>query len=94
MTRDESRITSFASSSSGHSSITVKPSAPSRSVSVSSASNRATPKPIKTGDHGKFRYVHATTSVRPIFEVVINYWHRCTFVRNPVRILSSQVYPS
>ncbi|KAI1761848.1 PP2C-domain-containing protein [Hypoxylon sp. FL1150] len=53
MTRDDSRITSFASSSSGRSSITVKPSAPTRSVS--SASTKATPKPIKTSDHGKFR---------------------------------------
>ncbi|KAI0173398.1 PP2C-domain-containing protein [Hypoxylon sp. FL1284] len=53
MTRDDSRITSFASSSSGHSNITVKPSAPARSHS--SASTRATPRPIKTGDHGKFR---------------------------------------
>ncbi|KAI0147979.1 adenylate cyclase [Hypoxylon sp. NC0597] len=56
MTRDDGRITSFASSSSGHSNITLKPSAPSRSVSVSSASTKATPKPIRTGDHGKLRH--------------------------------------
>ncbi|KAI1208979.1 PP2C-domain-containing protein [Annulohypoxylon truncatum] len=55
MTRDDGRITSFASSSSGHSNITLKPTVPSRSVSVSSASTKATPKPIKTGDHVKIR---------------------------------------
>ncbi|KAI0846788.1 hypothetical protein F5Y00DRAFT_243022 [Daldinia vernicosa] len=65
MTRDDSRITSFASSSSGHSghsSVTLKPSVPNRSVSVSStslssASTKATPKPIKTSEYGKIRYV-------------------------------------
>ncbi|KAL7629573.1 hypothetical protein AAE478_001094 [Parahypoxylon ruwenzoriense] len=65
MTRDDSRITSFASSSSGHSSVTVKPSAPSRSVSVSSASTKATPKPIKTGEHGKFRSFKEESQVSP-----------------------------
>ncbi|KAI0483383.1 protein phosphatase 2C [Xylariaceae sp. FL0804] len=56
MTRDDGRISSIASSSSSHSSVTVKPSpVPNRAVSVSSASNRVTPRPIKTGDHGRFR---------------------------------------
>ncbi|KAI1383476.1 PP2C-domain-containing protein [Hypoxylon trugodes] len=65
MTRDDGRITSFASSSSGHSNITVKPSAPSRSVSVSSASTKATPRPIKTSDHGKFRQFKEDAPVSP-----------------------------
>ncbi|KAI1105509.1 PP2C-domain-containing protein [Jackrogersella minutella] len=65
MTRDEGRITSFASSSSGHSNMTVKPSAPSRSVSVSSASTKATPRPIKTSDHGKHRHIKEDPQVSP-----------------------------
>ncbi|KAI1808285.1 adenylate cyclase [Daldinia bambusicola] len=65
MTRDDGRITSFASSSSGHSNITLKPSAPSRSVSVSSASTKATPKPIKTSDYGKIRTFNEESQVSP-----------------------------
>ncbi|OTB05955.1 hypothetical protein M426DRAFT_121713 [Hypoxylon sp. CI-4A] len=65
MTRDDGRITSFASSSSGHSNITLKPSVPSRSVSVSSGSTKAAPKPIKTGDHGKFRQFKEDTLISP-----------------------------
>ncbi|KAI5862212.1 PP2C-domain-containing protein [Durotheca rogersii] len=65
MTRDDGRITSFASSSSGHSNITLKASAPTRSVSVSSAPTKATPKPIKTGEHGKFRSFKEESQVSP-----------------------------
>ncbi|KAI1496585.1 protein phosphatase 2C [Biscogniauxia marginata] len=55
MTRDDGRISSMASSSSGHSNVTMKPAAPNRSVSVSSASTKATPRPIKTGENSRFR---------------------------------------
>ncbi|KAF3061462.1 Adenylate cyclase [Daldinia childiae] len=70
MTRDDGRITSFASSSSGHSNITLKPSVPSRSVSVSSASvssasTKATPKPIKTSEYGKIRPYAEDSQVSP-----------------------------
>ncbi|KAK6842693.1 adenylate cyclase [Apiospora arundinis] len=61
MTRDDNqaRITSFASSSSGRSSLTLKPGAgnespaPSRSASVSAVSKKATPKPLRVNENGK-----------------------------------------
>ncbi|KAI8635378.1 protein phosphatase 2C [Xylariaceae sp. FL1651] len=55
MTRDDSRISSVASSSSGISKITVKPPTPNRSVSTSSASTKVIPRPIKTSDIGRSR---------------------------------------
>ena len=62
MTRDDGRISSYASSSSGRSSVTVKPSKPSipnRSASVNntSSSKRATPHPLKTDEINKLRCV-------------------------------------
>ncbi|KAK8048574.1 adenylate cyclase [Apiospora phragmitis] len=68
MTRDDSqaRITSFASSSSGRSSMTLKAGtgnespAPSRSASVSAVSKKATPKPLRVNENGK--------TVRPLKE--------------------------
>ncbi|CAJ2501172.1 Uu.00g040250.m01.CDS01 [Anthostomella pinea] len=68
MTTDDSRITSFASSSSGHSNVTLTPSVPNcpnRSVSVSSLSGRATPRPIKTGENGRFRPFKEDSQVSP-----------------------------
>ncbi|KAK7952445.1 adenylate cyclase [Apiospora aurea] len=61
MTRDDSqaRITSFASSSSGRSSMTLRAGAgnespaPSRSASVSAVSKKATPKPLRVNENGK-----------------------------------------
>ncbi|KAJ8122481.1 hypothetical protein ONZ43_g1336 [Nemania bipapillata] len=55
MTRDDGRISSVASSSSGMSNITVKPPTPNRSASTSSASTKPTPRPIKTTENGRFR---------------------------------------
>ncbi|RYP34624.1 hypothetical protein DL767_004184 [Monosporascus sp. MG133] len=70
MTRDDGRISSFASSSSSRSSGTVKPSKstlPSRSASLSNASRKAAPPhPLKTGENGKIRsfkeesYLHSS----------------------------------
>ncbi|KAI1131749.1 protein phosphatase 2C [Nemania abortiva] len=55
MTRDDGRISSVASSSSGMSNTTVKPT-PNRSASsISSASTKPTPRPIKTSENGRFR---------------------------------------
>ncbi|KAK8125749.1 adenylate cyclase [Apiospora kogelbergensis] len=61
MMKDDSqaRITSFASSSSGRSSMTLKPGAgnespaPSRSASVSAVSKKAAPKPLRVNENGK-----------------------------------------
>lgn len=60
MTRDDGRISSFASSSSGRSSVTVKPSKPTlpnRSASLSNASSKRAmpPHPLKTESNGKNR---------------------------------------
>ncbi|KAI1078272.1 protein phosphatase 2C [Whalleya microplaca] len=58
MTRDDGRISSVASSSSGRSNVTVKPpvpSVPSRSASVNASTTRAAPRPIKTGENGRLR---------------------------------------
>ncbi|KAI0523772.1 protein phosphatase 2C [Xylaria bambusicola] len=55
MTRNDGRASSAVSSSSGMSNITVKPPTPNRSASTSSASNKPTPRPIKTGENGRFR---------------------------------------
>ncbi|KAI1311393.1 protein phosphatase 2C [Xylaria venustula] len=55
MTRDDGRISSAVSSSSGMSNMTVKSPTPSRSASTSSAANKPTPRPIKTHDNGRFR---------------------------------------
>ncbi|KAH9902076.1 protein phosphatase 2C [Xylariomycetidae sp. FL2044] len=65
MTRDDGRISSIASSSSGHSNVTVKPSLPNRSASVSSPSAKTTPKPIKTVENGKLRSFKEDTQVSP-----------------------------
>ncbi|KAK9420948.1 putative Adenylate cyclase [Seiridium unicorne] len=60
MTRDDGhgRISSFASSSSGQSSVTVRPNnTPGRSASVSVAGKKATPKPLRTAnENAKIRY--------------------------------------
>ncbi|KAI1870225.1 hypothetical protein JX265_006395 [Neoarthrinium moseri] len=59
MTRDDGhngRISSFASSSSGHSNVTVKPTAPGRSTSLSGATKRAAPKPLRPTDNGLARF--------------------------------------
>ncbi|KAH9998045.1 protein phosphatase 2C [Xylariaceae sp. FL0662B] len=58
MTRkDDGRIGSVASSSSGRSNVTMKPPpVPNRSVSVNSASTKAAPKPIKTSENGRLSY--------------------------------------
>ncbi|ETS87095.1 Adenylate cyclase [Pestalotiopsis fici W106-1] len=58
MTRDDGvgRISSIASSSSGQSAGTVRASTPGRSASVSHATRKATPKPLRaTNDNGKHR---------------------------------------
>lgn len=63
MTRDDGRMGSVASSSSSSapSNVTVKPTTPSRSTSATSSttttSTKPTPRPIKTGDNGRFRCV-------------------------------------
>ncbi|KAI8954828.1 protein phosphatase 2C [Xylaria longipes] len=55
MTRNDGRISSPVGSSSGMSSITVKPPTPSRAASTSSASTKPTPRPIKTSENGRLR---------------------------------------
>ncbi|KAI0021504.1 protein phosphatase 2C [Xylariomycetidae sp. FL0641] len=81
MTRDDGRISSFASSSSGHSNVTVKPSSssstptptpiptPNRSHSSASTkanNSKAAPKPIKTTtDHGRFRSFKEESQISP-----------------------------
>ncbi|KAI1756579.1 protein phosphatase 2C [Xylaria castorea] len=55
MTRNDGRISSPVSASSGMSNITVKPPTPSRAASTSSASTKPTPRPIKTSENGRLR---------------------------------------
>ncbi|KAH8166806.1 hypothetical protein CIB48_g1447 [Xylaria polymorpha] len=55
MTRNDGRISSPVSSSSGMSNTTVKPPTPSRAASTSSASTKPTPRPIKTSENGRLR---------------------------------------
>ncbi|KAI0394798.1 protein phosphatase 2C [Xylariaceae sp. FL0594] len=65
MPRDDGRISSVASTSSSLSAVTVKPSTPSRSASVSSTSAKHTPRPIKTGEKGRFRQHKEDSQVSP-----------------------------
>ncbi|KAI1813320.1 hypothetical protein GGS20DRAFT_490114 [Poronia punctata] len=56
MTRDDGRVSSMVSTSSGMSNITVKPPTPSRTASNPSSSKLA-PRPIKTNENGRLSFV-------------------------------------